>query len=172
MIIIRQETQADHACVYELVQKAFATAEHRDGTEQDLVERLRKTESFIPELSLVALNGDKIVGYILFTKIRLGMARAVGLAPLAIAPQAQRQGIGMRLMEAGHQIAKELGYEYSVVVGSERYYPRAGYRPASEFGILAPFEVPDQNFMALRLQGEMARFDNETMNYDDAFFET
>ena len=62
MITIRQETPADHAEIYSLIQTAFASAEHRDGNEQDLVDALRKSEAFIPELSLVAQLDGRIAG--------------------------------------------------------------------------------------------------------------
>ena len=71
MIAIRRENVNDYKEVYNVIKTAFATAEHSDGNEQDLVENLRKNNNnFIPELSLVAIDNDKIVGYILFTKIK------------------------------------------------------------------------------------------------------
>lgn len=152
MIIIRQENKNNYKAVYDLVKEAFASAEHADGTEQDLVERLRKSDAFVEELSLVALDNDKIVGYILFTKVILGNTNSLGLAPLAILPSYQKQGIGTMLLQKGHALAKDLGYQYSIVLGSEKYYPRVGYKPASLFGIVAPFDVPDENFMAISLQ--------------------
>lgn len=172
MITIRQEQKKDHAQVYALVREAFETAEHRDGTEQDLVERMRHSAAFVPSLSLVACDGGKLAGHILFTEIELGGTRALALAPLSVLPEYQRQGVGTRLMEAGHRIARALGYEWSVVVGSERYYPRAGYRPASQFGIYAPFEVPDQNHMVLALQGGSATFEHAVTHYAKEFFDT
>ena len=72
MLEIRQETPKDYEEVYNVVKTAFATAEHSDGNEQDLVVDLRKSNNFIPELSLVAIKDNKIVGYILFTKINIG----------------------------------------------------------------------------------------------------
>lgn len=170
MLQIRQERSEDYPAVYRLVKAAFAQAEHRDGTEQDLVERLRKGAAFVPELSLVAEQDGEIVGHILFTKAYLGAARALGLAPLSVSPACQKQGIGMKLMSEGHRIARELGYEVSIVLGSEQYYPRVGYLPAVEFGIRAPFEVPDANFMALNLQGLPMQFD-EVMQYAPEFAE-
>lgn len=169
MLTIRKEDTSDYKEVYALVQNAFATAEHADGTEQDLVEKLRECPQFIPELSLVACDNGKIVGHIMFTEIALGGLPALCLAPLAIHPDYQKQGIGSKLIEEGHRIAKGLGYTFSVLLGSEHYYPRFGYRRASEFGILSPFEVPDINFMALDLQGN-TRNPNCTLGYAAPFY--
>ena len=151
MLEIRQENKKDCAEVYNVIKKAFMSAEHCDGNEQDLVVNLRESNNFIPELSLVAIDDNKIVGYILFTKIRIGKYEELALAPLAVLPEYQKQGIGKKLIEEGHKKAKKLGYHYSIVLGSERYYPKLGYVPASQYGIKAPFEVPNENFMAIEL---------------------
>lgn len=151
MFEIRQENIRDYEDVYNVVKTAFETAEHSDGNEHDLVVALRKSENFIPELSLVALKNNKIVGYILFTKVKIGQYEELALAPLGVLPEEQRQGVGSRLIEEGHRIAKKLGYHYSIVLGSEQYYTKFGYVPAIKYGIKAPFDVPDENFMAIKL---------------------
>ena len=151
MIEIRQENQKDYEEVYRVIKTAFETAEHSDGNEQDLVVVLRNSDSFIPELSLVAVKEDKIVGYILFTKIKIENHEEIALAPLAVLPEYQKQGIGSMLIEQGHKIAKKLGYHYSIVLGSENYYPKFGYIPAIQYGIQAPFDVANENFMAIKL---------------------
>ena len=151
MFEIRKENKNDYNEVYNVIKKAFETAEHSDGNEQDLVVRLRKSEAFIPELSLVAVEENKIVGYILFTKIKIKDNIELALAPLAVLPEYQRKGIGKKLIETGHNIAKNLGYHYSIVLGSENYYSKMGYIPAIQYGIKAPFQVPDENFMAIKL---------------------
>ena len=151
MLEIRQENIDDYEDVYNVVKIAFEGAEHSDGNEQDLVIELRKSENFIQKLSLVAIKDNKIVGYILFTKIKIGKNIELALAPLAVLPEYQGQGIGRKLIEKGHEVAKKLGYHYSVVLGSENYYPRFGYVPAVKYGIKAPFEVPSKNFMAIKL---------------------
>ena len=151
MIEIRQENQKDYEEVYMVVKTAFETAEHSDGNEQDLVVDLRNSDSFIPELSLVAVKEDKIVGYILFTKIEIENHEEIALAPLAVLPEYQKQGIGSMLIEQGHKIAKQLGYHYSIVLGSENYYPKFGYIPATQYRIQAPFDVANENFMAMKL---------------------
>lgn len=148
---IRQETSKDYNEVYNLIKEAFATAEHRDGNEQDLVVALRKGEAFVPELSLVAEKDGRIVGHILFTKAKVGEDTVLVLAPLSILPEFQKQGIGSALIKEGHKIAKELGYSYSLVLGSETYYPRYGYLPAVQFGIQVPDGIPSANFMAIKL---------------------
>lgn len=149
---IRREEAEDYGAVYSVVKAAFDSAEHSDGTEQDLVDALRKGEAFIPELSLVAEVDGEIAGHILFTRAGVGDAAVLALAPLSVLPAYQRRGIGMSLIKEGHSIAAQLGYEYSVVLGSETYYPRAGYVPAASFGIRPPFDVPEENFMACKIK--------------------
>lgn len=168
MLVIREETPADYEKVYLLVKSAFALAEHADGNEQDLVNDLRKSESFIPSLSLVAEKDGVLAGYILFTKLRIGEETALALAPLAVLPDFQKQGIGSSLIKEGHKRAKEMGYRFSVVLGSENYYPKFGYIPASRYGIKAPFPVPDENFMAINLKGDGVKL-NAQVIYDKAF---
>lgn len=168
IMMIRQETSMDHAQVYEAVKAAFASAERSDGNEQDLVAALRNSDSFVPQLSLVAEEDGNIVGHILFTKADVGGHSVLALALLSVLPSHQRRGIGLALMAEGHRIAKELGFAYSVVLGHAGYYPRAGYRAASHFGIKAPFDVPDENFMALQLDPGAESL-HGVIRYDAAF---
>ena len=132
-MIIQQETLNDYNEVYKLIKEAFASGEHADGNEQDLVVALRKSDAFIPELSLVAKIDNELAGHILFTKY-------------------QRRGIGMALINEGHKIAKSLGYQYSMVLGSETYYPKASYIEAKDLGVEVPKGIPSKNFMAIKLQ--------------------
>lgn len=151
-MLIRQEETSDHTEVYHLIKDAFATAEHADGSEQDLVAALRKNkDAFIPELSLVAVDDGKIIGHILFTKMKVGDDIVLALAPLSVRPAYQKQGVGTALIREGHRIAKDLGYPYSVVLGSETYYPRVGYLPAEAFHISIPEGIPAQNYMVIKL---------------------
>lgn len=165
---IRQEQPADYAVVYQMIKEAFAHAEHSDGNEQDLVSALRESEAFIPELSLVAVEDNRIVGHILFTEAVVGNTKVLALAPLSVLPAYQNRGIGLSLIKQGHAGAARLGYRYSVVLGHAKYYPKAGYVPASRYGIRAPFPVEDENFMAVCLSGNAERL-NGTMEYDKAF---
>lgn len=149
---VRTEKPQDYEAVFALVKAAFESAEHSDGCEHELTAALRTSSAFVPELSLVAEINGEIVGHIMFTKLHIGDYVGVALAPLSVLPPWQRRGVGMALINEGHARAKRLGYGYSVVLGSEHYYPRAGYRPAKEFGIEPPFDAPPENFMAVRLR--------------------
>lgn len=100
MLEVRQETKKDYEEVYNVVKTAFEKAEHSDGNEQDLVVALRKSNSFIPELSLIAVSENKIIGYILFTKIKIEDNTELALAPLAVLPEYQRKGVGDIFLQA------------------------------------------------------------------------
>lgn len=171
-ILIRQEQEKDIDAVYQVVKSAFETMPQADGDEQDLVNRLRKSEAFIPELSLVAECDGKIIGHILFTKMKIGGQPSLALAPVAVLPEYQNQGIGGKLIMEGHRLARELGYGPVIVVGHPAYYPRFGYKPASRWNITAPFEVPDEAFMALELlEGGLKDVSGE-IEYVKEFFES
>ena len=121
-MIHRQEKSKEFHLIHSLIKAAFDSAEHADGNEQDLVDALRKGDSYVPELSLVAEIDGKIVGHIMFTKLRIGNSTQLALAPLSVLPEYQKQGIGTALIHEGHKRARTLGYWYSVVLGNEKYY--------------------------------------------------
>lgn len=102
---IRKEEPKDREAVYRLVREAFASAEHTDGTEQDLVEALRQDPAFVPELSLVAEADGEPVGHILLTEAAVGGETVLALAPLSVKPAFQRQGVGTALIRAAHSTA-------------------------------------------------------------------
>lgn len=145
----KKMTEEDFVC--EVVQKAFIREKFSDHNEHKLVRELLKSDAFIKDLSLTAKFKGMIVGYILFTKVKVGNDTLLTLAPLAVLPRFQKKGIGKSLVEKGHKIAKELGYKGIVVLGHTDYYKRFGYEPASKWGIKCPIEVPDENFMAIEL---------------------
>lgn len=147
---IRAEAQADYAAIYAVHKAAF---EQED--ESRLVEAIRKAPSYIPELALVAIHADKVVGHIVYSGIAIVQGDdhfpCLALAPVAVLPEYQGKGIGGRLIEAGLQRAKAMGHRAVIVLGHPGYYPRFGFRKASEWGIQAPWKVPDAAFMALEL---------------------
>ncbi len=173
-IAIRQEMPHDHATVYELICKAFATVEESDHSEQDLVERLRHSSSFIPELSLVAETGQgELVGHILLTRLRIingaQVFPSLAVAPLSVLPPWQRQGIGSALIREAHRRAAALGYGSAVLLGHPDYYPRFGYSPANRFGIRFPFDAPADCCMAAELLPDGLKGVQGRVEYDLAF---
>lgn len=174
-ISIRQETVADYPIVFNLVEKAFRKEILSDKKEQFLVERLRKSNGFIPELSLVAEVNHEIVGYILLTKIiietKTESETSLALAPVAVEPSFQKKGIGGRLIEEAHRIAKELCYQSVFLLGHEKYYPKFGYRPLHYFNISLPFEAPKENCMAIELVPDALSNKIGSVIYPKEFFE-
>ncbi len=88
---IRQEEDKDFDTVYKVIKTSFQSAEHTDGNEQDLVNELRKSDAYIPELSLVIEINDIIIGYIMFTKVKIGDSVQLALAPLSVLPNYQNK---------------------------------------------------------------------------------
>lgn len=154
-IKLRQENPADYEQVFKLTELAFANMPFADHDEQFLVERLRKSEFFIPGLSLVAESDGKIIGHILLTRLKIQGTEtefeSLSLAPVSVLPEFQKQGIGGMLIRKAHQVATNLGYKSVILVGHPEYYPRFGYKKASEFGLKFPFQAPDDACMAIEL---------------------
>lgn len=170
-VIIRQEHESDYKQVFKVVKIAFENEEYTDKDEHNLVERLRKSEAFVPELSLVAEIEGKVVGHILFTEITIGREITLALAPVSVSPDYQGFGIGAKLIEAGHEVARTLGYKAIVLLGHADYYPRFGYVKASLYGIKAPFDVPDECFMVIELKENSLKEFNGVVEYAAEFFQ-
>ncbi|MEK3856245.1 GNAT family N-acetyltransferase [Cytobacillus sp. FSL H8-0458] len=175
-ILIRQELPEDYDSTEEMVKEAFLNEEYSNKTEHFLVKRLRNSDAFIPELSLVALTQAKeVVGHILLSKIKIKdgekAADSLALAPLSVRPDYQGKGIGSQLIRIAFTKAKEAGYHSVVVLGHKDYYPKFGFKPASLWNIHAPFDVPDEVFMALELKENALKNAAGVVHYSKAFSE-
>lgn len=144
----RAERPEDIAAIREINLSAFPTA-----LEADLVEALRADpKAWIQNLSILSVDEeDTPVGYALFTRCAVGGLPALALAPCAVKKGHQNLGAGSAAIRHGLQVAAQQGENLVVVLGHPEYYPRFGFAPASTFGITAPFEAPDEAFLALSL---------------------
>ncbi len=162
---VRPERPEDAEAIDEVLQQAFGSTE-----ESTLVRALRASDYFVPTLALVAeaeaeavaeadaeteQHPKRIVGYILFSRIgietRNGEIPALALAPMAVLPEYQRQGVGTQLVKAGLEACRQRGYRIVVLIGHPEYYPRFGFTPARDYSLKTSFAVPDDAFMALEL---------------------
>lgn len=174
-ITIRQAESRDYPVIFELIKKAFEHEEHSDHREQFLVERLTQSDAFVPELSLVAESEEQIIGYILLNKIQIVNAEskntALALAPVAVLPERQGQGVGGKLIQAAHQSAVTAGFDSIILLGHANYYPKFGYQPANHYDISLPFDVPEENCMAIELKQNALAEISGVVEYPKAFFE-
>lgn len=147
MIHIRPESPEDAAAIANVIRLAFG-----GDDEVRLVDRLRGAADFDPALSRIAEIDGRIVGHILFTQCVIDgddgrSTPVVCLAPMAVLPKCQRQGVGSALVRDGLRVCTECGHHIITVLGHPAYYPRFGFLPASRFGIRSPFPAPDDVFM-------------------------
>lgn len=174
-ITIRQEREDDFIKVRDVVRRAFADVDESDHTEHLLVERLRMSDAHVPELSLVAeACGGKIVGHVLLSEVEVvsgtGRFALLGVAPLSVLPEYQGRGIGGQLLREAHRTASDLGFGAALLLGHEGYYPRFGYKKASDFGIKFPFDAPDECCMVVELSAGALEGVHGMVRYPAAFY--
>jgi putative acetyltransferase len=146
---IRAERPEDVEAVRKIEIAAFGRA-----SEADLVDRLRGVAF---TFSFVAVDSQQIVGHIFFSPVAVEGECAddlliLGLAPVAVLPDYQQQGIGALLIRNSLEKCARLGCKAIVVLGSPEYYPRFGFVPAKEKGLRCEYIVPDEAFMVLELE--------------------
>ena len=148
---IREATDSDMNDVLSVERLAFGY-----NKEAELVRELLEDPSAKPILSLLAFKNDRAVGHILFTAARLtknkNTVSMVILAPLAIVPETQKQGIGGQLIQKGLELLSIVGIDLVFVLGHPEYYPRYGFKPAGVLGFEAPYPIPDKHAEAWMVQ--------------------
>jgi putative acetyltransferase len=150
VVIIRPEKENDREYIYKVNELAFG----RD-VESRLVDSLRSSKSYVEGLSLVAEHVGEIVGHIMFTRISTDPGNekflGVSLAPVAVLPDYQNQGIGSKLIREGIKACKSRSFEAIIVIGHPEYYPKFGFTQARGKGLESSIPVPDEAFMVLEL---------------------
>ncbi len=168
-ITIRPETPNDYTTIARVNDLAFARPD-----EGKLVENLRQLPEFDPHLSLVAELDDEVIGHALFLQINIQSddgkkCPILSLGPIAVMPKFQKQGIGGRLIEAGHRAALELDYTSVVLLGHPGYYPRFGYKLAKIWGLTNPWSIHGEPWMAIELVKDALKGKTGLVAYPEAF---
>jgi putative acetyltransferase len=140
---LRAETAADVDAIRLVHEAAF-----RPTYEARIVDEVRATAAFVPELSLVAEEGGPLVGHVLLSRMRLGEREVLLLGPIGVVPGRQRHGIGSALVLEGLRRAEAAGEPLVLLEGDPAYYSRFGFRLAAELGVEAPDRAPAQYFQA------------------------
>jgi predicted N-acetyltransferase YhbS/uncharacterized protein YdhG (YjbR/CyaY superfamily) len=157
---LRTEKKSDWKAVEQVTYRAFRdappTGADDDGMEALLVRKLRSCAVFVPELDYVAALNGSIVGNIMYTRSKVigadgGEWDTLTFGPVSVLPKHQRDGVGSALIRKTLEAARELGYRAVLIFGHESYYPRFGFRTASEFGITTADGKNFPAFMALPL---------------------
>jgi putative acetyltransferase len=153
-VIVRAERPGDYPGIRRLVDAAFA-----DTITGDLVEMIRASDRYVPELSLVAVSEGQSLGHVMSSYVDVvpvpgtGRVRLLQVGPLAVAPLHQRRGVGSALMQETIRLADELGAPLLLIEGNPQYYGRFGFKRADEAGIEPPPEAHGPQFFMLRPLG-------------------
>ncbi len=144
-MFIRPEEPADFDGIGRVVAVAFGRVD-----EARVVERIRASEHYLPELALVAVDGDEIIGHVMISYVTVGddERRFLELAPVSVSPEHQRSGVGIALIDDVLRRADALGEPFVLVLGHAEYYPRFGFEAARAHGIEPPdARIPDSIWM-------------------------
>ena len=152
-MIIRPETAADHDAIRKVNDVAFG-----DTVEGKLVDAIRASDRFVPELSLVAVSEGLTVGHVIssYVDVEPGVRRVLQVGPLAVLPSHQRRGIGTALMEETIRIADARAEPLLLIEGNPTYYERFGFTRADAVGIDPPPEALAPQYFMIR---QLATYD-------------
>jgi putative acetyltransferase len=146
-VIVRAETPHDHDTIRRIVDEAFG-----DTITSAIVDAVRASDRFVPELSLIAVSEGQALGHVISSYVDLVPVtrRVLQVGPLAVVPSHQRQGIGSALMHETIRLADERGEPVLLIEGNPAYYERFGFVRADEHGIEMPPESHGPQFFMLR----------------------
>jgi len=174
MIYIRPERKEEREAINEIHKQAFGKSGERAVY---LIEKLRNSPDFNPELSLAAIKNRQIVGHVLFSVVKIKTDKkeipALSLTPMSVLPEFQKQKIGSLLVKEGLKACKRCGYDIVIVVGHSDYYPRFGFKQARKNGLEVHFKktVPDNEFMFYEIKTGILRGEKGVVEFPACFDE-
>lgn len=163
---VRDERPHDAASVAAVQRAAFGRA-----AEAELVVALQRA-GVAPVSLVIGDSNGAVVAHVLFSCVTIDgrdAPRGVGLGPVAVLPERQRSGAGTRVICAGLERCRGIGFAYAVVLGDPAYYSRFGFLPATQFGLRCEFPVPPAAFMALELEPGALAASAGTVRYAPEF---
>lgn len=174
--IIKSVSPDQYSTTVQVEKKAFAQADHSDGTEHLLITKLRNEKLYIPDFDVIAVSDkSQVVGHAMLSTAKIKnssttVSQKIGvLAPLAVLPDFQKQGIGTLLLHELEQRATKSEILAISILGDPAYYGRFGYVPANNFNIKAPFEVDNKFFMMKELRPHSLDNISGTLEYQSSF---
>ncbi|MEJ2888733.1 GNAT family N-acetyltransferase [Actinomycetospora aeridis] len=147
-MIVRRERPEDVPAIRAVVAAAFDAGDGTEPVEVGLLDRLRDDSGWIPRFSLVAEDGNAVVGHVVATRGDTGGRPALGIGPVAVEPAHQGGGVGTALVHTLLGAAEACDEELVVLLGKPAYYGRFGFVPAAELGVDAPDPAWDRHFQA------------------------
>ncbi|MEJ6348598.1 N-acetyltransferase [Holzapfeliella sp. He02] len=173
-MIIRTIKPQDYKAVDQLIRTVFTQTEFGYGEEAELVDKIRASkEDYISELEIVATQDNDIIGHGLLSKVNIqtnqNSLTGLVLAPIEVALNYQKSGVGKEMMQVLESRAKELNYPYISILGHPSYYAKFGYVPAKQYGVKPPFEVPEDAFLIKPLSDGALTGVEGTLRYSAAF---
>jgi len=148
---IRQALPDDYEQIHHLVREAFKTGLLPPDNEESYVLDLRKRPTFVPELELVAEREGECIGHMMLTKFSVQEHESLWLSILCVKLEHRSQGIGAKLVEAGFERARRLGYASVFLLGYPNYYRKFGFKEVGEFGLGNQSGFPDEFVLGCEL---------------------
>ena len=169
MLTITKERVEDIEDIFMVNQEAF-----KQENEGKLINAIRKSDCFIPELSLVARDDKAIIGHLLLSKILVEKQGEripiLGLAPMCVLPSYQNKGIGSQLVKESLRRSRNLDWKLIAVLGHPDFYSKFGFVPSHTKNIKSPFNVDNKYFMVCELEnGAADQMSGGKIVYPDAF---
>ena len=167
-ITIRQEEPADQQAIRQIIVAAFTEEFGSAEGEVKLVDQLPQSKDAQPIISLVASDNNKILGQVLFSRVRIIEFPDIPvcvIGPVAVDPPHQRKGIGSKLIQRGLARCEELGYKALFATGSLKYYSHFGFAPIKTTKLHTIFNT--EHDMVLELQPGILKNTQGLVDYPD-----